>query len=196
MQVVLIGFATIGLAAFFLQLRANFRFVDFIHFLVFGGVATLFLTEAGSYDVGVVLSLLGVVAANYVVAQIKYMRKDYLRAVVPLVSLIVYALLLKGRVVVFMDEESLAINKFLVVGGVLAAISHELIKMKVLVLKKLFGEVEEKDMTKALHLLFVGIAIFMGMFQSGAIGLLIVTAIYLSSSFYREDEEKDSISLS
>jgi len=196
MQVVLICFASIGLAAFFLQLKENFRFVDFIHFLVFGGVATLFLTEAGQYDVGVVLSLLGVVAANYVVAQVKFMRKDYLRAVVPLISLIIYAFLLRGRITNFMEEESLVINKFLVVGGIIAAISHELIKMKIVILNKLFGDVEEKDMMKALQLLFVGIALFMGMFQSGAIGLLIITAIHLSSSFYRNEEEKGGASVS
>ena len=196
MSVVIIGIASVGLATFFLQLKQNFRFIDFAHFLVFGAIATLFLTEDGTNGLGIILSLLGLTALNYVTAQFKFLRKEYVRALVPLLSFIVFVFLAKGKASTFMEEEAMVVNKFLIAGGVLVALGYEIGKAKLIVLKKLLGELDEEGVLKSLQLLFTGIALFLGMFQSGSIGVLVISAVYLSASFYRDQGTKEiSVSL-
>ncbi len=195
MTVIITAIASVGLAALFLQFKRNVRFIDFINFLVLGGTMTLLYIESRAEDVGILMSLLGIVAANYALAQIKLLRKDYLRALLPLISFIVFIVLLQGKTAMISGDEALVVNKFMVGGVILMVLSYEIASAKLIVLKKLFGEMDEQGLLKSLQLLFSGIAIFLGLFQSGPVGLIVLSAAFLSASFYRDSEESKSLGI-
>lgn len=191
-----IGLGILSLAAFVLQLGNNRRFLNALLFLLFAAVGSLFLVPMKEEHHLFFWGLLAVVALNFAASHMAYLRKDFVRVLVPLLSVVGVIILFKGKNYEFLTQQGAFINKFSITGLCIAALGYELGVVKLKVISKLFGPVNEDDAMRALLLIFAGAGIFLCNFQSGALGLLAFSAIYLSASFYREKDGREiSVSL-
>lgn len=191
-----VGLSIVALASFVLQARGDKRFLNAIHFLLFAAVSSIFMVQMGEADRMYFWALLGMVALNFALSHLAFLRKDFLRALGPLVSAGLVLFLLKGNTFDFLGEQGVFVNKFFVTALIITALGYELVQVKLKVIAKLFGEQQEEDIARAILILFSGLAVFLGSFQSGSIGLLAIAGMYVSTTFYREKDGRGlSVSL-
>ncbi|MDX2360051.1 MAG: YceI family protein [Crocinitomicaceae bacterium] len=188
--VLILSFICIGLTAIVLQAKSERDFGDFLNLLVLVALSSALITEVDVDNKGTVFALMGIGAINFVASQIIFLRKPAVRILVPLISIIAYFLMFKDVSVVFTGKAYPLVNKFLVIGAIISVAGYEFGKLKLKVISKLFGEVEEEELIKSVLIFFVGVAVFLSVFQSGMLGLLVVATAYLSTSFYRSEEGK------
>ena len=185
---ILLSLFILGLAGIILQFKKEHRFVNIFYVLVFT-VATIWASTFYSQDsISALYGLIAVVGINFAVSKIAFLKKSYLRTIVPLVSLIGYLLYFNGGVIEVQGDSYAFVNKFLVLGAVLAILAFEIARIKSKVLGKLFGGLEESEMIKSIFIMFIGLTAFLGFFAASGFGVLLIGAYLLSASFYREDE--------
>lgn len=181
-SVVVLAFASIAL-----QVKKDERFIQFFNLLMFATVAQLLTIGFSPMSVTVVYSLIGLVSLNFVASQIKFLQNNYLRILVPIISFGGFLLLSHGTTINFLGEDYISVNKFLVVGTIMAVLSYEFGLIKIKALKNLFTGFEWEEIMSPLLLLFTGISIFFGSLASSTFGVLVVTSAFLASSFFRKD---------
>ena len=192
----LLGLAAVALAALVLELKRNERFVDAINFLLFGAVSSVFLVVMREEDKIFFWAILAVVAFNFALSHVQLFRKEYVRVIIAVLSVLVFAFLLKDKAFSFLEQQGILVNKFLVTASVLAVVGYEIGQLKIKLVTRYLGHLDEADTMRALLLFFTGIAVFLSGFQSGTMGLLVVSGMYLTGSFYREGDSKGiSVSL-
>ncbi len=185
---IIVTLIVLGVVAIALQIKKDERFISFFNLLVFAAVAQLLTSDFDESSSSVIYAIIGLVTINFLASKIKLLQRDYVRALVPLISVGAFLMMFKGTTINFLGEDYLSVNKFLVAGSVIAVLGYELGALKIKVLKKLLDGVEEKDIMTGLLLFFTGVSIFLGSLASSSFGLLVVTAAFLSSSFYRKDQ--------
>lgn len=186
-----IGLGVLSLAAFVLQLGNNRRFLNALLFLMFAAVGSLFLVPMKEDYHTFYWGLLGVVALNFAASHVNMLRKDYVRALLPLISVGALIFLFKDKNYEFLTQQGAFINKFSIVGLFVAALGYELGVIKLKVISKLFGSISEEEAMRSLLLIFAGVGIFLCNLQSGALGILAFSAITLSASFFREKDGRE-----
>src|SRR5690606_24646058 len=180
----------IGVAAFALQIKKNFRFVGFLNLLIALSVALFFkqfIDETSQPQLYGILALLGV---NFVFAQIKLLQKPVIRVIVPLLSFGMYFYYFSESSITILNEEYMTVNKFIVTGVLLSLLAFELGTLKELAIKKIFKDLDLADIVKSVTILFMAFAIFLGGFASASFGLLLIASAFVIASFYRDDESK------
>lgn len=185
---ILLSLFILGLAGIILQFKKEHRFVNIFYVLVFT-IATIWASDFYSQgSMSALYGLIAVVGINFAVSNITFLKKSYLRTIVPLISLIAYLLYFNGSVIEVQGNSYAFVNKFLVLGAVLAILAFEIARIKSKVLGKLFGGIEDVEMIKSIFIMFIGLTAFLGFFAASGFGVLLIGAFFLSTSFYREDE--------
>ena len=179
----------LGITSIVLQWKKQTRFVDLVHVLLFSVTTLLLSTSSDEGNTTSLFLLLSLVAINFIAAQWSVLQKKFVRIVVPLISLGAYFFFLSGQTVVFMEEEYTLVNKFLVMGTVLALIASEIGVMKMAVLRKLFDGLSEEGIQKSILLLLLALAVFFGSFAAGTMGVYVIAAAFLMTSFYRKEDD-------
>jgi polyisoprenoid-binding protein YceI len=186
-SLMILSVIVLGIASIALQVKNDERFIQFFNLLVFATVAQVLTSAFSPESATVVYSLIAVVSLNFVASQLKFLHRSFLRVLVPIISFGAFLMTFQGTIISFLGEEYISVNKFLVVGTIMAGLGYEFGLMKIKVLKKLFTGFEDEELMTSLLLLFVGISIFFGSLASSTFGILVVTAAFLSSSFFRKD---------
>lgn len=180
--------AALGITGFFLQLKNGGRFLHFFNLLTVSIVVLILSKYVDDTSQATLFSLIAVVALNYVAAQLAFLKRTYIRAVVPLISIISFLLLSKDQTINFLGEDFVSVNKFLVGGGIISVLAYEFGSLIIKVFKKLLKGLEEYESMTSILLLLMAVAAFMGSLASSSYGLMIVVAGFVSASFYRDDE--------
>lgn len=187
----LIGLGTISFAAFMLQRGENRRYLNTLNFLLFAATAAVFLVILDPAHHIFFWAMLGLVALNFAASHLSALQKPFVRSLVPLISVVGLAFILKDRTYDFLGQQGVFVNKFLMTGLVLTALGYELARIKWMAIQKFFGGVIEEDVLRAVLLFFAGASIFLCNLEAGGLGLLALAAVYLSASFYRESGMKE-----
>lgn len=185
-----IGLLLIGVAAFILQIKKNFRFVGFINLLIALSVTLFFkqfVEEESQPQLYGILALLG---ANFVFAQIKLLQKQVIRIIIPLLSFGIYFYYFSESSITILNEEYMTVNKFIVSGVLLSLLAYEFGTLKEFAIRKLFKGLELTDIIKSVTILFMAVVIFLGGFASASFGLLLIASAFMISSFYRNDDSQ------
>lgn len=185
---IILPILVLGISGIALQIKQDRRFVQFFNLLVFASVIQLLNLDFDSNSTSINYALIGVVALNFLAAQIKFLQANYIRVLVPLISVGAFLMMYQEQTINFLGEDYLSVNKFLVVGSMVAVLGYEFGLLKIKLLKKLLNGVEDEDVMTALLLFFTGISVFLGSLAASSFGMMVVTASFLSSSFYRKDE--------
>ena len=141
---IIITLIVLGILAIALQAKKNERFVPFINLLVFAAVAVVLSSDFNDSSSSVVYALIGLVSINFLASQIKMLQKEYVRVLVPLISVISFLLMIKGTTINFLGEDYLSVNKFLVGCSIIAVLGYELGALKIKLFKKLFDGVDQE----------------------------------------------------
>src|SRR3989338_6306905 len=187
----LIGMGTISFAAFIFQRGENRRFLNALYFLLFVATASVFLVILDPAHHVFFWAMVGVVALNFAASHLSVLQKTFIRSLVPLISVVGMAFLLKDRTYDLLGQQGVFINKFLLTGLVLTALGYELARVKVQAIRKFFGGIAEDDTVRAVLLFVTGASLFLCNLEAGGLGLLALAAIFLSTSFYREEGVKE-----
>lgn len=186
----IIGLLLIGVAAFTLQIKKNFRFVGFLNLLIALSVVLFFKQFAEEESQPQLYGILALLGANFVFAQIKALQKPVIRVIVPLLSFGMYFYYFNESSIIILSEEYMTINKFIVSGVLLSLLAFELGTLKELAIKKIVKGLDLADIVKSVTILFMAFAIFLGGFASASFGLLLIASAFVIASFYRDDESK------
>lgn len=186
----LIGLALIGIAAFALQWKKNFRFVGFLNLLLVVSTV-LFLKQFVSASNHVQLyGILAIVGANFVLAQLKFFQRVGVRLLLPLISFGTYFFIFKATSITILGEEYTTVNKFIIASALLSLLVFEIGEIKQFVLEKIFKGLAGAEIIKSVVILLMSLSIFLGGFGSASFGLLLVASVFITSSFYRNDESQ------
>lgn len=188
-----LGLLAVSVVSFILQLKNNHRFIDLINFLLFLAIGAMFLVKVPSDESSVLWSLTAMVSINFIMSHVTALRRQYFRAIVPLISLIALIIIMNEQTITFIHESGVLINKFFILAGALAVLGYELAVFKSKMAAKWFGLNNDEELIRALFILFMGAAVFLGGFQSGSVGLFAITALLLSASFFRDNKHKEAI---
>lgn len=187
----LIGLGTISFAAFMLQRGDNRRFLNALYFLLFVATASVFMVMLDPAHHVFFWAMVGIVALNFAASHMSVLKKPFVRSLVPLISFVGMAFLLKDRTYDLLGQQGVFINKFLLTGLVLTTLGYEIARVKVAAIRRFFGEISEEDTVRAVLLFVTGASIFLCNLEAGGLGLLALAAVFLSTSFYREDGVKE-----
>lgn len=186
----ILGLAFIGIGAFVLQLKKDFRFVGFLNLLL--AITTIlflkhFVNESAQEQLYALIAILGL---NFVAAQIKFFQKAGIRVLIPLISFGAYFFIFKIESITILGEEYTTANKFVIAGILLSLLAFEFGAIKEFTLKKIFKGLETAEIVKSVMICFMAFSVFLGGFASASFGLLLVSSAFITSSFYRSDESK------
>ncbi|OFZ54003.1 MAG: hypothetical protein A3D92_08435 [Bacteroidetes bacterium RIFCSPHIGHO2_02_FULL_44_7] len=168
----LIGMGTISFAAFIFQRGENRRFLNALYFLLFVATASVFLVILDPAHHVFFWAMVGVVALNFAASHLSVLQKPFIRSLVPLISVVGMAFLLKDRTYDLLGQQGVFINKFLLTGLVLTALGYELARVKVQAIRKFFGGIAEDDTVRAVLLFVTGASLFLCNLEAGGLGLL------------------------
>lgn len=178
----------IGLGAFVLQWKKDFRFVSFINLLLSIVVVLTMKRFISPTDYNQLYALLAILGVNFVLAQVKLLQKEGVRILGPLISFATFFLLFKSDSITVLGDEYSTVNKFIVAGTILSILTYEFGILKRFFIVKLFQGLEVAEIIKSVLIFFMALAVFFGGFGSGAFGLLIVSIAYSATTFYRQDD--------
>ncbi|MEJ6583488.1 MAG: YceI family protein [Crocinitomicaceae bacterium] len=178
----------IGLGAFVLQWKKDFRFVSFINLLLTTVVVLIMKRFISPTDYNQLYALIAAVGTNFVFAQLKVLQKEGIRILVPIITFGTYFLMFNSDSINVLHEEYSSVNKFIIAGAALSILAYEFGLMKRFFITKLFHGLEVAEIIKSVMIFFMALAIFFGGFGAGSFGFLIVASIFISTSFYRKDE--------
>jgi polyisoprenoid-binding protein YceI len=94
----------------------------------------------------------------------------------------------KDESIEFLDAGYPIVNKFIILSSIVAVFGIEIALLKFNIISNLLEVGKKEKFVRSLLLFFVGAAGFLALFQSGPIGVYLIAAIYLSSSFFRDDQ--------
>lgn len=183
---IIVSLIALSLTAIALQIKNDKRFVNFFGVLVFAGIVQVLASSFDPDSAFLIYSLVGLVSANFIASQVKFLQKDYVRVIVPLITVVGFLILFQGKTVNFLGADYISVNKFLVVGAILAVLGFEIGVLKLKLLKKFFDESDHEDLLTGLLLFFTGISLFLGSLASSSFGIIVVAASFLSASFYNK----------
>jgi polyisoprenoid-binding protein YceI len=181
---IIVSLIALSITAIALQIKNEKRFLNFFGILIFAGIVQLLVSSFDPESAPLLYSLVGLVSVNFIASQVKFLRKDYIRVLVPLITVVGFLMVFQGKTVNFLGADYISVNKFLVAGSILAVLGYEIGVIKLKFLKKLFDESDHEDLMTGLLLLFAGISLFLGSLASSSFGILVVAASFLSASFY------------
>lgn len=193
MKIEVIGLLILGLASLIVAIKEVIRFTPLILLLLFTvvGMAILPILDKNG---GVIIGMsIGAVALNYLASYVKLFQKQWMVSVVPLISAIILLSLFGDDIVEVEGNATAAVNKFVVIGSVLASFPVLLGTVKRIALTKIGLEVEDIDLMLAI--VVGGSAIFFGTFGAPVVGTFLVSAIYLSATFYSTHNQRDLMPL-
>lgn len=189
----IVSLVLIGIAALAVNIKKMGKFTDFLNLVLF---CTLIL-GLGSLEgevfngEGKVLGYVLIIhtVLQFLIGRIKLLRKPFLRVMVPILGMIVF-FLMDGEMSLNDAGFKFSLSdKLVLVGAILAVLAYEIGTLKAKVLGSLFG-LESEKVAHAVVLVIVGIVVFMELFAGAGMGLLIASAGYLWSTFYRDANEK------
>ncbi len=185
----LIAIALLGLAAAILQFRNEIRLNNFMHLLFFVGIGTLLLPHMEE-GLEVIYLLMALVASNYVIATLlsESMKAPFIRLIIPLLSFGLFLLLFRDSRTDFSGELYSVVNKFLITGGAITLIAFDLGKLKLKLLNKLMGGMDEESKIRSFLFFATAVSMYLGLFASSYIGLYIIAAIHMITAFYRKED--------
>ena len=85
---IIITISVLGILSIFLQAKKEDRFLRFFNLLVFSAVAVLLTPDFNESSSSVVYALIGLVSINFIASQVKVLQKEYIRILVPLISVV------------------------------------------------------------------------------------------------------------
>jgi len=186
----IIGLALVGIAAFVLQWKKNFRFVGFLNLLLVISTILFLKPFVGESSHEQLYGLLAILGLNFVFAQIKFFQKVGLRILLPLLSFGAYFFIFKEESITILGEEYTTANKFSIAGVVLSLLAFEVGSVKQFVLTKVFKGLATAEIVKSVVILLMAFSVFLGGFASASFGLLLVASAFITTSFYRNDESQ------
>lgn len=182
----LVTLFVIGLASFALELKGSKQLVQIFQSL-FLVVCILWMSESFNEEVrGSFYILSGTTVFAYIAAQFLVLNK-WLTSLVTLLIGIGFFLLIGSSTMIFNELVFVPEAKFLILAIVLAAAGPLIADLKLDLFSSLIPESESKDWLKSFHLLFVGVATFLGVFSAPGVGVLAVGTVFLIGSFFRKD---------
>ena len=143
---IIVSLIALSLTAIALQIKNDKRFVNFFGVLVFAGIVQVLASSFDPDSAFLIYSLVGLVSANFIASQVKFLQKDYVRVIVPLITVVGFLILFQGKTVNFLGADYISVNKFLVVGAILAVLGFEIGVLKLKLLKKFFDESDHEDL--------------------------------------------------
>lgn len=183
---IIVSLIALSLTAIALQIKNEKRFINFFGVLIFAGIVQLLAASFDPDSAFLVYSLVVLVSVNFIASQVKFLQRDYVRVIVPLLTVVGFLFVFQGNTVNFLSEDYISVNKFLVAGSILAVLGYEIGALKLKFLKSFFNELDHEDLMTGLLLFFTGISLFLGSLASSSFGILVVTASFLSASFYNK----------
>ena len=88
-----VAFGVVGLSSILLALKRNEKFTRFLQLLLFAITALLVAENVGEGTKPMIYALIGLVGLNYVMAQVKALQKEFVKVLVPLISVVIYLFL-------------------------------------------------------------------------------------------------------
>jgi len=190
---ILVSFVTLGLVGIFLQLKREFKIVDFFYLLLF----TITSIWASSFysNSSPVYGLIAIVALNYSASYISIFRKKALKSIVPFLTLILFALYFKDDVIEVLGDSYAFVNMFLILGALISIFAFHITVVKGHVLRKLMVGLSASEVSELVFIMLTGFTTFLGFFAASSFGVLVITAFALSTSFYYAENTR-AVSLS
>lgn len=186
----IITLAFIGIAAFVLQWKKNFRFIGFLNLLLVISAILFIKPFVGVSSHEQLYGLLAILGLNFVFAQLRIFQKTGIRILLPIISFGAYFFIFKTESITILGEEYTTVNKFAVSGVMLSLLAFEVGAIKQFVLTKIFKGLATAEIIKSVVILLMAFSIFLGGFASASFGLLLVASAFIASSFYRNDESQ------
>ena len=189
----ILSLVVIGLAALVMNYKNLGKYIDFLNVMFFTTIVLALgnlegeVFQEGGKMLGYVLIVHTVI--QFFGSKIPFLRKSYVRIALPLVGMLVFFGMHGSTTLVDAGFTFSLSDKLILVGAILAVLAYEVGALKAQIFAKLFGISQDK-VTHAVVLVVVSIIVFMELFTGAGMGLLIASAGYLWSSFYRDSNEK------
>ena len=188
----LISFVGLALLGLLLGIKKDKRFTDFFFLIYLVAVGVSFALNMSAGD-NLIWALLAIVSANFLLSRFTFAKSMYVGLAIAPISALVILLIHSGLNISHLDQSYNVVNKFSVLGIMLAAFIPVITKLKMAALAKVFG-LELKEMSNAVGVFIIGIAIYLSVFGAGFVGLYTVSAIISISALYQNEWLRISVS--
>lgn len=193
----IITFGLLGLSAIFFQAKGELRLQKVLQLLLFGATCLFVVNEFDSGSEGLVYLLLSLVALNYALSMVSLFRKPHVRLIPVAVTMFGYLFYSKDFDVTFLEETNNMNGqlKFILTGLFLVVFSFEIGRLKLSVLHRIFGGLDDSKLMESVIIFIVGASYFLGGFGGGVLGVMLIAGAHLSGLFFREEDDRLSLPL-
>lgn len=188
MELLQVGLVILGLAAFFVGLRKLERFQNLLLFLFTVLIGQSLLPNLNPDGVKVIEYGNIILAINFIASSLGFFNNFWKKAIFPIAGLILIIALFIGTTAKVDGGQTMVLNKFVIIGLVLATLSTLLGSIKKLALNKFEIPVNHIDFIMSIFI--GGVSLFLGAFGTPILGPYLVAVMFLSSNFYSQDRSK------
>lgn len=190
MVFLLIGsWVLLGVASSITQFKEENRLSNFLHLLFFVASGLVVMEQSDDSYV-LVLTLFTILSLNIILSKIApfLLTKRLIRLIPAIISSLLIILLFRNSVITINGDATAIINKFVILGMVVAVFSYDLGSIKLKVFNNAFGGLSDDSIMRSLMLFMVAVSFYLGMIGASFIGVFIIAAVYLTASFCREED--------
>lgn len=193
----IITFGLIGLSAIYFQSRREYRLLKVVQLLLFAATSLFLVSSFDESNQKLVYLLLSLVALNYLISIFSFTNKPVIRSIPVLLTMIGYLFYVKDTDVTCLSEVNNMNGqlKFVLTGLLLVIFAADIGKLKLQVLHRFFGGLDDAKLMESVMIFLVGASYFLAGFGGGILGIMMVTGAHLSTLFYRKDDDRLALPL-
>jgi polyisoprenoid-binding protein YceI len=190
---VIFSFVLLAVAAIAIQKKQRFQQVNTLHLIFFAALAILLKLDLGNTGESnqLIYALIGVVAINFLASKWNKLRSPIFRIVAPILTFSGFLLFFSGQSFEFLDRTFHMSDKATLV---LPFIGIGAMEISLLIQKQLKKVFDTNDSaSNVVMVMFLAIALLIGMFNAQGFGVFLVVAGMLAASFFLDGRGKHLI---
>jgi polyisoprenoid-binding protein YceI len=186
------SFLLLGITGGILQYKRLYRFLPFLHLLFFLATGLVISSDLDATGQNFLFAIISVASINFVAANLlpARFRRRFVRLLVPTLTMIAFFFLTNGHTIVVQGTKLISSNYILLAGVAIALFSVDLGELKIKGFNKLLGGMDHEKLISIFVIFAVAVALFLGLFSSLTFGAYLIAGAYLSTSFYRQEDDK------
>ncbi len=176
--------AITGLILYVFFLLENERFRGLSILLSYSVAGFWLSTKTDSNGDLIIYSGLALMLLSGLISLAQFNAKKWVAILLAPIAAVVVLLLANGSVVQLDGNATQAMNKFVVLGAIIAAVAFQASAIKAYFIKLL--KMDAPDLQSVVELIFAGLALYLGYFGASTLGLFMVSAILLVGAMQKE----------
>lgn len=179
-----------SLAGAVLHYKKQQRFKGFVHLMFYALLGLIAIPYFEGSGFNMVFGVIGLLSVNFLFGTFltDKFKRPFIRLLFPVLTATGYLVYFQGSTATVFGLEYTVVNKFLMAGAALMLLTLDVGTLKLSLFDKFIGGFSEKRLIKAFTVFMLAFGAFLGIFSASLLGLYILGAIYLSTLFYRKND--------